>query len=78
MSRSNIISLRNKGKLTGRQLFEKDKTLASSDVKMVGTSGVDDDVVDFSLFEEGLEDLDDDEDEENDVLAQIRAGGEDD
>ncbi|TPX42916.1 hypothetical protein SeMB42_g02276 [Synchytrium endobioticum] len=68
---------KNKGKLTGRQLFEKDKALAASDVKMAGTSGADDEVVDLSLFEEGLEDLDD-EDDDNAVLAGIRAGVADD
>ncbi|TPX37525.1 hypothetical protein SmJEL517_g00504 [Synchytrium microbalum] len=62
-----------KGKLTGRQLFEKDKTLAASDVKLVG---VDDVAVDMHLFE-GLDDLDSDDEDDNEVLANIRGGGDD-
>ncbi|TPX56206.1 hypothetical protein PhCBS80983_g04680 [Powellomyces hirtus] len=65
------------GKLTGRQLFEKDRSLASSDMAHMEDGDV---TVDADLFE-GMEDLDideeDDEEGENSVLANIRKGGED-
>ena len=51
-------------KLTGRQLFEKDTSLATADVAFLDENDVD---VDYSLFE-GIEDLEL-EDEENQVLA---------
>ncbi|TPX64743.1 hypothetical protein SpCBS45565_g05630 [Spizellomyces sp. 'palustris'] len=57
-------------KLTGRQLFEKDQSLAESDMAFIEEGDV---TVDVELFE-GMEDLDlDDEDEEeNSVLANFR------
>ncbi|KAI8826220.1 ubiquitin-conjugating enzyme/RWD-like protein [Fimicolochytrium jonesii] len=65
------------GKLTGRQLFEKDRTLASSDMAYIEDGDV---TVDAELFE-GMEDLDvgdDEEDEEeNSVLAGIRSSRDD-
>ncbi|KAJ3121869.1 hypothetical protein HK098_003322 [Nowakowskiella sp. JEL0407] len=55
-----------KGKFTGKQLFEKDQTLAKSDM-VFAEEGVE---VDLALFEDmdGLDD-DDDEEEGNAVLA---------
>ncbi|KAI8811184.1 RWD domain-containing protein [Cladochytrium replicatum] len=57
-----------KGKLTGRQLFEKDKTLVNSDMAFA-SDGVEVEV-DLALFDE-LEGLDEDDEEENDVLANF-------
>ena len=54
-------------KLTGRQLFEKDLTLAKSDMQYVEEGDV---AVDVSLFE-GMEHLDLDEEDENQVLAGL-------
>eukprot|EP00842_Homolaphlyctis_polyrhiza_P001417 jgi/Hompol1/2276/HPOL_002146-RA len=66
------------GKLTGRQLFEKDKTLASSDAQFMGDG---DDAVDVdaallervNISERGPDDKDDDDDEDavNQVLANF-------
>ncbi|KAH6597113.1 hypothetical protein BASA61_003248 [Batrachochytrium salamandrivorans] len=53
------------GKLTGRQMFERDKTLVSSDVQFMEEGDV---VVDMELFE-GLDIDDDSADGENEVLA---------
>lgn len=62
--------VRRKGKLTGRQVFEKDATMKNSDVTH---STVDDVVVDVSVFEAlDLEDLDD-EDEEDEDKKQAKA-----
>ena len=62
-------------KLSGRQLFEMDLTLATSDANYIEDGDVD---IDESLFENELEDLDleDDEDDE-DVANMLRAGGDD-
>ncbi|KAI8612812.1 hypothetical protein BC830DRAFT_1043852, partial [Chytriomyces sp. MP71] len=51
----------NKGKITGRALFEKDKTLAKSDMGLMADGDV---TVDASQFE-GLEDDAEEEEEEN-------------
>ncbi|CAG8589326.1 15563_t:CDS:2, partial [Acaulospora morrowiae] len=61
-----------KNKLTGRQLFERDETLATSDGKYMEEEDV---TVDVSLFErEDDMDLDDDSDEEeNSVLELVRS-----
>ncbi|RUS22805.1 ubiquitin-conjugating enzyme/RWD-like protein [Endogone sp. FLAS-F59071] len=55
-----------KGKLTGRQLFESDKSLVQSDVNLIEEGDV---AVDMSLFEreEGIESDMSDEDDENAV-----------
>ncbi|KAL2916555.1 Protein gir2 [Polyrhizophydium stewartii] len=59
------------GKLTGRQLFEKDKTLASSDMQFMDEGDV---AVDVELFD-GLEIDDEDEDEDEDEeVNQVLAG----
>ncbi|KAJ3225521.1 hypothetical protein HK099_006659 [Clydaea vesicula] len=55
-----------KGKLTGRQQFEKDKTLINSDTGFMGENDVE---VDLDLFD-GL-DLGSDQDEENEVLKNF-------
>ncbi|KAJ3297574.1 RWD domain-containing protein 1 [Borealophlyctis nickersoniae] len=56
------------GKLTGRQLFEKDKSLAKSDMAYMEDGDV---AVDVELFE-GMDDLDlEDEDDDNDVLRNF-------
>ncbi|KAJ3010783.1 RWD domain-containing protein 1 [Thoreauomyces humboldtii] len=62
--------------LTGRQLFEKDRSLAQSDLAHHEEGDV---AVDAELFE-GMDDLDleEEDEEENSVLANIRAGGDDD
>ncbi|KAJ3063587.1 RWD domain-containing protein 1 [Podochytrium sp. JEL0797] len=54
----------NKGKLSGRALFEKDKTLAKSDAALMGADDVDVDVAAEVLLAEaeGLEDDDEDSD----------------
>ncbi|KAI8850319.1 ubiquitin-conjugating enzyme/RWD-like protein [Chytridium lagenaria] len=57
-----------KGRLTGRQLFEKDKSLAKSDVHLLQDGDVTVDV-DQDLFSGEFEGLDDDEEEHNAVLA---------
>ncbi|RKO93141.1 hypothetical protein BDK51DRAFT_5479, partial [Blyttiomyces helicus] len=56
------------GKLTGRQLFEKDRSLAKSDMTFMEDGDV---AVDLELFE-GMEGLDADDEEENAVLANFR------
>ncbi|KAJ3077456.1 hypothetical protein HK102_005223 [Quaeritorhiza haematococci] len=54
-------------KLTGRQQFERDRTLAESDMALIDEGDV---TVDLELFEKEMEDLDlEDEEEENAVLA---------
>ncbi|KAI9106150.1 ubiquitin-conjugating enzyme/RWD-like protein [Phlyctochytrium arcticum] len=56
-------------RLNGRQLFEKDKSLAKSDMAYMEEGDVD---VDVALFE-GMEDLDlEDEDEEDTVASRFR------
>ncbi|KAJ3216319.1 RWD domain-containing protein 1 [Dinochytrium kinnereticum] len=59
-----------KGKFTGRQLFEKDKSLAKSDVGLLQEGDVTVDV-DQELFSGEFDGLEDDE-EENAVLAGFR------
>lgn len=56
------------GKLTGRQLFERDSSLATGDMALMDETDV---AVDFTLFE-GLEDLDLEDEQENQVLAGLR------
>ena len=55
-----------KNKLTGRQLFEKDKTLAKSDAAFMEEGDV---VVDLDLFEDELEGLDLEDDEEVNLVV---------
>ncbi|KXS13581.1 RWD-domain-containing protein [Gonapodya prolifera JEL478] len=61
-----------KQKLTGRQLFENDQNLAKSDLTLMEAGDV---AVDVDLFEMeddmGLDE--DDEDEDNEILAALRA-----
>jgi hypothetical protein len=53
----------------GRQLFERDATLATSDAKCIEEGDV---AVDMSLFEQELGNLDiEDEDEEDVMRAQL-------
>ncbi|ORY48169.1 hypothetical protein BCR33DRAFT_714582 [Rhizoclosmatium globosum] len=54
----------NKGKVTGKALFEKDRTLAQSDMNMIGEGDVDVDTKEYEGMENDL-----DEEEENAVLA---------
>ncbi|KAI8840323.1 ubiquitin-conjugating enzyme/RWD-like protein [Chytriomyces cf. hyalinus JEL632] len=58
----------NKGKVSGRALFEKDKSLARSDITLMAEGDV---AVDSTLFEGQMDGLDEDEEEEeeNAVLA---------
>ncbi|KAI8349104.1 ubiquitin-conjugating enzyme/RWD-like protein [Mortierella sp. GBAus27b] len=56
-------------KPTGRQLFERDHSLAASDAAFVEEGDVD---VDISLFEREEDVQQDDDDDENDVLRNIR------
>ncbi|KAG0302937.1 RWD domain-containing protein 1 [Dissophora globulifera] len=57
-------------KPTGRQLFERDHSLAKSDATFMEEGDVD---VDIALFERELVISDDEDDNENDVLRNIRA-----
>ncbi|KAI1296400.1 RWD domain-containing protein 1 [Mortierella claussenii] len=57
-------------KPTGRQLFERDHSLAKSDATFMEEGDVD---VDVALFERELNISDDEDDNENDVLRNIRA-----
>ncbi|KAF9385796.1 RWD domain-containing protein 1 [Mortierella sp. AD011] len=57
-------------KPTGRQLFERDHSLAKSDATFMEEGDVD---VDVSLFEREENISDDDDDNENDVLRNIRS-----
>ncbi|KAJ3027046.1 UNVERIFIED_CONTAM: RWD domain-containing protein 1 [Siphonaria sp. JEL0065] len=59
----------NRGKFTGKALFEKDKTLANSDAALMGADDIDVDAHEF----DGLEDGEDEEEEEevNAVLANF-------
>ncbi|KAF9302094.1 RWD domain-containing protein 1 [Mortierella antarctica] len=57
-------------KPTGRQLFERDHSLAKSDSAFVEDGDVD---VDIALFERELNISDDEDDNENDVLRNIRS-----
>ncbi|KAI9352810.1 hypothetical protein BDR26DRAFT_797227 [Obelidium mucronatum] len=59
----------NKGRLTGRALFEKDKNLALSDVALMADGDVGVDTREFEGLEEEPEDEDDEE--VNDVLANF-------
>lgn len=64
-----------RGKPTGRQLFEQDKSLAQSDAKFVDDGDV---TVDVSQFERELNINDSDDDEENGVAASLfRSAGDD-
>lgn len=54
----------------GRQLFERDHSLAKSDSAFVEDGDVD---VDIALFERELNISDDEDDNENDVLRNIRS-----
>ncbi|KAJ3026439.1 UNVERIFIED_CONTAM: RWD domain-containing protein 1 [Siphonaria sp. JEL0065] len=56
----------NKGKFTGKSLFEKDKTLANSDAALMGADDIDVDTHEFDGLEEDEED-----EEENAVLANF-------
>ncbi|KAJ3235160.1 hypothetical protein HDU81_000754, partial [Chytriomyces hyalinus] len=58
----------NKGKVSGRALFEKDKSLARSDITLMAEGDV---AIDSTLFEGQMDGLDeeDEEEEENAVLA---------
>ncbi|KAI8979664.1 ubiquitin-conjugating enzyme/RWD-like protein [Mycotypha africana] len=60
-----------KGKLTGRQLFEQDKTLALSDAKYMEEGDVSVDASQFDKEERGGA-LDDEEDDENAVWKQLK------
>ncbi|KAI9137262.1 RWD domain-containing protein [Paraphysoderma sedebokerense] len=66
-----------KVKLTGKQLFEMDKSLMESDANF--GIGEDEDSVDPSLFERELENLDisDSEDENDEVAKMLLGAGED-
>ncbi|KAJ3307791.1 RWD domain-containing protein 1 [Blyttiomyces sp. JEL0837] len=57
-----------KSRLTGRQLFEKDKSLAKSDMALLGDGDV---TVDYDkeLFDAEFEGLDDEEEEQNNIIA---------
>ncbi|KAF9961815.1 RWD domain-containing protein 1 [Mortierella alpina] len=57
-------------KPTGRQLFERDHSLAKSDATFMEEGDVD---VDIALFERELVITDDEDDNENDVLRNIRS-----
>ncbi|KAF9923666.1 RWD domain-containing protein 1 [Linnemannia zychae] len=57
-------------KPTGRQLFERDHSLAKSDATFMEEGDVD---VDIALFERELVISDDEDDNENDVLRNIRS-----
>jgi hypothetical protein len=57
-----------KNRLTGRQLFEKDRSLAKSDVSMLQDGDVVEEF-DKELFAEDMAGLDDSDEEENAVLA---------
>ncbi|KAF9091628.1 RWD domain-containing protein 1 [Mortierella sp. AD031] len=57
-------------KPTGRQLFERDHSLAKSDATFMEDGDVD---VDIALFERELVISDDEDDNENDVLRNIRS-----
>ncbi|KAG0360952.1 ubiquitin-conjugating enzyme/RWD-like protein [Gamsiella multidivaricata] len=57
-------------KPTGRQLFERDHSLAKSDATFMEEGDVD---VDIALFERELVISDDEDENENDVLRNIRA-----
>ncbi|KAF9576197.1 RWD domain-containing protein 1 [Mortierella alpina] len=57
-------------KPTGRQLFERDHSLAKSDATFMEEGDVD---VDIALFERELVITDDEDDNENDVLRSIRS-----
>ncbi|KAJ3145966.1 hypothetical protein HDU86_000590 [Geranomyces michiganensis] len=65
------------GRLTGRQMFMRDRNLAISDAALMEAGDV---TVDAELFE-GMEDLDiaddDDSEGEDSVLAHLRKGGDD-
>ncbi|KAF9915585.1 RWD domain-containing protein 1 [Lobosporangium transversale] len=56
-------------KPTGRQLFERDHSLAKSDATFMEEGDVD---VDIALFERELNISDDEDDNENDVLRNLR------
>ncbi|KAJ3415937.1 RWD domain-containing protein 1 [Chytridiales sp. JEL 0842] len=58
-----------KTRLTGRQLFEKDRSLAKSDVNMLQDGDVTVEDFDKELFAEDMEGLEDSEEEDNVVLA---------
>ncbi|CAO3566499.1 unnamed protein product [Mortierella alpina] len=57
-------------KPTGRQLFERDHSLAKSDATFMEEGDVD---VDIALFERELVITDDEDDNENDVLRNLRS-----
>ncbi|KAL7751184.1 hypothetical protein RI367_003389 [Sorochytrium milnesiophthora] len=61
-------------KLTGRQLFESDKSMVNSDAGFIAD---DDESVDLSLFEQevGAIDISDDEDDEHDTVANMLLQG---
>lgn len=59
-----------KAKLTGRQLFEQDKTLASSDASYMDEGDVAVDVTQFEKEERSIQD-DEDEDDNNQVWRNL-------